>query len=583
MCGVFGSVGQFLDPITANVVLSSLFHRGPDNGMSIDLTPFYTVGMTRLIIRGDPSLEVPFIIDNHTVAFNGEIYGLLDKDYNLTEDIPLGGDKEIEFFLKNYNNYMVDGMFSIIVYDANSKSLSIFRDTVGIKPLFKRLTQNNHMVFASEIKALLVSESNKLDIDYNNIYDNFILGFSVLNSTPFVGIDEFTPGSHLLISKEKENLLSYSRYDKFPKPLKKISCEKNVIRDHIRKSLERCILSDYPIGLAVSGGLDSTILAYELNEMGVTNVKTFSVLTADTRDGLEDLNILDKCVTQSTSYKTWEHHTTSFLPEHFMAYLGKSVDIFTQPTRMTSFPLYVKLAELVSANNIKVLLTGEGVDEVFAGYTDYIVWLKNNEQKSFVTKHDVWRFFVSDADEEFYRGKFGQKVVEDCRERFYTYCLLDFDFSRPLQSLLKIEKTYRLRQLLLRSDLCLMSESIEGRVPFLHGGLKEKIATISDIELVSSAKISKHILRDAYADLIPSREIPKVRFRIPIDIWFKNELKSDITQFITDYFQSSSSKLGYVGANTIDEIDVLLENNANFVYRLLTYMMWEKKFKEHLN
>ena len=343
------------------------------------------------------------------------------------------------------------------------------------------------------------------------------------------------------------------------------------IRSLISHSVQKCMLSDRPVGLSMSSGLDSRILAHELNTQGYDNLKTVSILIDDVDDGIEHLSQLD--LPGKKSWQNWQHFSTRFQAADFPKYLEQSVLCLGQPTRMTSFALYLKLAELAYQSGLTVLLSGEGADEIFFGYSDYLEWQPDIFPDA---ETALLNFYINDKQLIILNDILGVDRVKNSVQRFKEFIKPFVIENEPRKTLLKIEQALRLGALLERTDLCLMKYSIEGRVPYLHGGIPEQISLLPESSFMRTTH-SKYLLREAYESELPTMSIPKKRFRMPIAKW----ITQDCREWALDLIQSKNNGLSDIGIDQ-KQLERWMQSptaaTTSFTFTLLSFIIWYNHF-----
>jgi asparagine synthase (glutamine-hydrolysing) len=259
------------------------------------------------------------------------------------------------------------------------------------------------------------------------------------------------------------------------------------------------------IGLCLSGGLDSSILAYELNEMGVEDLVTLSIVYTDSDDGINDLNQLG--FKKPGAWQSWKHKCITPPTLGISELALQTVDLLGHPTRMTSVIGYEAIAKCASEEGVTVLLCGEGADELFLGYPAYA----NLSCESNKTVWDGLRRLYFGSERLNWIGKLlGDGAVAYC-ESLGPNRWLKNPSKNPVQFLKQCERHLRLEPLLLRTDVTLMRHSIEGRTPYLHG-IVPVCAHLCQADLGQ-----KRMLREAWRKaIITSIEgRPKRHFRQP--------------------------------------------------------------------
>jgi asparagine synthase (glutamine-hydrolysing) len=449
--------------------------------------------MNRLHLRGDKRSEVPFACGERIVGYNGEIYGALDPKLVFVENKG-GGVEELDFLHKASQNLSIDGMFAYAEYDNRNDELILARDRFGIKPLFYRPGQS-YTLFSSCVRSFFKpSEAEKPAPNLAALFDVYTYGYSLTTNTVYQGISELLPGTELRLGADANCRISKVNSPQF-------SVEKDQqaqLRRALRQSVKSCAQGDYTIGLAISGGIDSTILAHELNELGIAGVETFSVYIPETGDGIRVLSELG--LPENGIWTQWKHNCVEITPKNFKDHLLESLNQFYYPTDMHSIPLYATLAKMVEKRGIRVLLTGEGADEYFMGYERYV---------HYAGKEQIENYYLEGLKGSFIRRIFDAQTITEGIARGDAFSSGEF-WSKIRQ----LEIKARLQKLLLRTDVILMEHQIEGRTPFLHGGMPE-IALQTRPEDLRGQR-GKEALRKAFATSIQDIEIKeKKRFKAP--------------------------------------------------------------------
>jgi asparagine synthase (glutamine-hydrolysing) len=517
MCGIAGAVGGRLDVrlSATRAMIDSMVHRGPDSAGTTSVGEA-TLGMCQLAIREPASRSVPLVGRDdleRVLAYNGEVYaGFWPTAGARGPVVPASVDQEVEAILSQLSGMQPpDGMFALATSRAREPGVTCLRDAFGIKPLYFRRTMDTTF-FASEVRALCGVDAAPT-LRREAIVEFLLYGRCLEHRTFYQEIASAAPGARLTIGPGKVEV-----NQRQPSYWRAPRADAGVLRAAITQAVRATIISERRLGLALSGGLDSTILAAELSLLGVEDLHTFSVRVEGSSDGCDDLASLGL---PGGAWKTWTHHVVPFGPQRFADGLRRSVELAAEPTRMTSFPLYLALAEAVSAAGVVVLLCGEGADELFGGYGSYRKWLGKHRG---ITLPELADYACPAEKEARLRALLGDAVVSATRRAFdeqFRECVN----QHPFDGLRKLEQYLRLEPLLHRTDLALMAHSIEGRVPFLHGHVPE-LAYGLPLSDCLSEQATKTALRRAYEQLIPARarKAPKTNFRAPVARWFAGEL-----------------------------------------------------------
>ena len=574
MCGIAGIIN--LDPSKPVdidrlcAMRDVLQHRGPDGDGVWTEGP---VGLAhrRLSIVDVAGGRQPMTADgNSWITFNGEIY----NHPQLKAELESAGHRyktrsDTETILHIYKDAgeacveQLSGMFAFAIWDRQQRQLLLGRDRLGIKPLYYAIT-DQHLLFASEIKAILASGYIRPELNEKAVPEYLASGFVPSDETFFRGIRKLMPGRTMTWSAAAG--FRQRRYWQLPEAGESRSInwkdEANELRERLTDAVRSHLMSDVPIGLFLSGGIDSTALAALMAPMVNDRIKTFSVGFPE-REG----NELHYARIAARSINS-DHHEVVITGDDFFAALPKLVWHEDEPIAFpSSVPLYFVSA--LAREHVKVVLTGEGSDELFCGYNKYRVTAWNDRlgsvygrmlpspARSFVSKsvrslpwpirRYLGRTFLTMEPNvramyfenfSFFGQRVRDRVLNDAlasRDAFADFVdcynetsggILDRMSHTDLQ-------TY-LVELLMKQDQMSMAASVESRVPFLDHNLVEHV-----VSLPAEAKLrgweTKAILRRAVRDLIP-REIltrRKMGFPTPVNRWFQHEFASLTDQFVT--------------------------------------------------
>jgi asparagine synthase (glutamine-hydrolysing) len=547
MCGIYGTYGG--SPAVAEALGRDMVNRGPD-GQGIAVIGGAAIGMNRLHLWGDPTSDLPFRMHDGFAALNGELYGRLAPDGTVERYIEntTGGEGEVRFFRSQTPPGALDGMYCVAELDARSGDVRLSRDRFGIKPVFYGLHPENGLVFASCIRSLFLPEAGFVrELHADSLIDSYAFGFSLSGQTPYVGIHELMPGCEMVVGADGARL---SEPEQLTGARRATPPDISAVRRQMRRAVLSCANTEYPLGLAVSGGIDSTILAHELNAAGVENVTTFSVVLEEAGDGVVSLDQLG--LPRDGVWKTWKHRHVVITKENFTSHMQGIVGRFSLPTDMHSMPLYSALAQIVADEGIRVLLTGEGADEYFMGYEKY---------RQYAGPRSLASYYLSGQKGAFIRELFDADIVDkaDDRAERFGQTVGGNDFMDRLRAL---EIRARLHKLLLRTDVVLMEYGIEGRTPFLHGGLPELALASTASSLIGSH--GKQVLRDAYAAEIQGLSTrPKRRFKAPEKLFWDVFQSSEVQDVLFapcrgDGFDLSAAKVARIldGYGTGEQSDL---------------------------
>lgn len=525
----------------AEAGIGLLLHRGPD-GHGVIGNANSAVAMCRLRLRSRPGDTVPFTgaPKSAAYAFNGEIYAVGKGCWAGMDAgggrVPTGGLAEGQA-VAEHDCSALDGMYALLRWAPNG-TIEVFRDPFGIKPLYLRRYRHGVTV-ASEIPALL-DLHGPAQIRPEAVAQFLLFGRVVDGGTFFRDIHPVPPGARLLLKEGRVHWLApspgASRADTDHGPA---SAED--LRASVSLSVDRVLVSDRPLGLALSGGLDSTILASELARRGVTDLSTISVVPVGNGDGITSLPALKL---PGTAWRSWRHRWITFGPQDLLDGVADAVRILGEPTAMTSVPMYAALSRLARESGIVALLLGEGADELFGGYRSYL---------SLTATIDPAAFYLSPGRREWVCGLLGEEACNAAAEALRA--ALPSAPGRPAdETVREFEYEHSLEPLLRRADHLLMAQGVEGRTPFLHGGLPVLAASLPFAALVDRGQ-TKLMLRNAYAAELPAfaGEVKKP-FRAPVNDWLTGSASVRVRSGVSGH----RDRLAAVGVGP-DGLGMLLE------------------------
>src|SRR5437763_2513073 len=378
MCGICGIAipdhsPRRLDAAAVTRMRDALSHRGPDDA-GLFLDSHVALGHRRLSIVDLSGGHQPMFNEDHAIAivFNGEIYNHLDY----RADLEARGHRyrsycDTETILHLYEEHgrravnFLRGMFAFAIWDQSQRQLLLARDRLGIKPLYYTLAADGTLHFASEIKALLEVGAVKPELNYAGLADYAANRATMGEATLFAGVKRLLPGHTLLW---RDGAIDIERYwdVSFAKPEESQSEADTIARfdELFREAVRLRLMADVPLGMFLSGGIDSSAIAAVMSEMVAEPIKTFSVAFAE-----REANELEYARLVARAYRT-EHHEVVVSPAEFFAALPQMVYQEDEPiAHPSSVPLY--FVSKLASEHVKVVLTGEGSDELLAGYGKY--------------------------------------------------------------------------------------------------------------------------------------------------------------------------------------------------------------------
>jgi len=483
--------------------------RGP-NGSGVAVSGAAGVGMVRLRVRADQLEPEPIPLGpTHTAAYNGEVYWH-------DNSAPTGGQGEVTALCQNIDN-TVDGMYALAVLDHTSQGIDLSRDQFGIKPMWMRKVVGGTAV-ASTIDSLLHGFGPD-NARFEGIQQFLAFGRPIDGGSFFEDIASVPRGSKGILKDGVFTQASRTQLE-----LGHDGCKPQELRAALQDSIRRVLPSNQTMGLAVSGGLDSTILAHQMAALGIEDLRTVSVLVDGVEDGVADLSQLK---IPGSAARSWVHSTVTVTPEMFAKGFERAAHDLGEPTRLSSVPLYGALADVAQEAGIVVLQVGEGADELFMGYSSYRN--VNTEQPDF-----PFRFILPDNKHQYLEALYGEGVINTCRT-VYDNAYPMTGTTSGMEHLRRIELDHSLEPLLRRADQLLMARSIEGRTPFLQGTVPQLALSVPAYQHLANDR-SKPLLRAAFPelDLLEGPWRIKTPFRAPIAHWLQTSLSPWMERVLDD-------------------------------------------------
>ena len=621
MCGINGIAlreGR-VDERLLVAMRDVLEHRGPDDaGVYIDGN--VGLGHRRLSIVDVTGGIQPMRRGNATIVFNGEIYDHRESRKKLASDgVEFTTTSDTETILALYERYGRDvvehlrGMFAYAIWDKAKRSLFIARDRLGVKPLYYVHNENGDLYFASEIKALLAAGAVKPEVNFAALQDQFANHGTCGDATLFAGVKRLKPGHTLEWKDGKIEIREYWDLEFEPKLTR--ASERDFVeewREMFREAVEMRLMADVPLGMFLSGGIDSSAIAGMMSQMVDEPIKTFSVAFDDPQ---ANEHYYARLVAES--FKT-DHHEIIVSPDDFFDALPKLVWHEDEPLGfLASIPLY--FVSKLASEHVKVVLTGEGSDETLAGYGRYAKALKLLEigkryeavTPSFIRGavrggvaalpralgQKLGRTFLArDADIEnlffdnfavFPKKEQARLFSSDARERFalaspfdeHERLLAKTDAADTLDKLLYADTKTYLQELLMKQDQMSMAASIESRVPFLDHKLVEFSARLPR-EMKLRGSTTKWILREAMKGILPDEILtrPKMGFPVPLGKWLRTTHRHIVDEYVLGTRASARRIFDREYVASLAARHMAGENADEKLWALINFEVWARTF-----
>jgi asparagine synthase (glutamine-hydrolysing) len=625
MCGICGKLnfekGASVKPALIRAMMDTIRHRGPDDD-GLHIASEVGLGFVRLSIIDLSSGHQPLSNEDGTIwiVFNGEIYNYRElRSFLLSRGHVFKTHSDTEVIVHLYEELgpqcveRLRGMFAFAIWDENAKTLFLARDRVGIKPLYYSLT-DRALVFASEIKAILADPSINRELA-PEIIDRFMTFLYVPGEeTLLKGVRKLAPGHYLLIKNGKAELRQYwdLQFSKPSNPLSLNDAEQE-LSNLLAEAVELHMIADVPVGVLLSGGVDSTAVLSFAAEKTDKEISSYTV-------GFSDSGVADERPYAKLAAETFgtQHHDMTITAGDFADFLPRYVWHMEEPVCEPPAVAMYYVSKLAK-KYVKVLLSGEGGDEAFAGYSNYrnILWLERLKHIMPALNGAVSRGLsgVSSWFHSSRLAKYSPLMNATFPDYYYSRTsnpyrsssnglgeLYSTDFERsidrectvePLQKLFsKVKdqgildqmlyidtKTWLPDDLLIKADKMTMANSLELRVPLLDHKVLEFAAALPAEYKVRGFSL-KYILKRALSKRVPQAILKrkKVGFPVPYDSWMRGDLKNWLNGILLD---GETSARGYFRKSTVEK---LLSENASSgryskeLFSLAVLELWHRQF-----
>ncbi|MCA6222239.1 asparagine synthase (glutamine-hydrolyzing) [Photorhabdus antumapuensis] len=589
MCGIFGYVSfnnnNLTDP-TVKAMGDIIKYRGPD-GQGIYSSKNVALGNQRLAIIDIENGNQPFYSDDKTIVVvqNGEIFNhieLAEELINTPFECKTHSDTEV--ILRLYEKYgptfisKLNGMFAIAIWDSKLQQLLLIRDRIGEKPLHY-YKKEDFIIFGSEIKSILAAgiekKLNKKALDTLLTYN-----YVIPPLTMFENVYHVMPGTYLKITRNKCETITWWDLSKIKVQIKDEEIIINEFNSLLEDAVNIRLRSDVPFGAFLSGGVDSSTIVGLMSKHLEHPVKTFSI-------GFHDPLYDESIFAQQAADRFNTDHIMEKVESNLLNLWPKATYHCDQPHGDVSFMPTYRVAEL-AAHNVKMVLTGDGADELFAGYDKYKSFFqKNNDSltdEEFRTKYiDNISVFKKEQRSSLYNKNF-YKSLEDFDAKEFIKPL--FDKSKNMDRINQVLYIDTILLLpgnnLVKPDRMGMAVSIENRAPFLDYRVIEFAFSIpGNLKLRNNE--TKYIYKKSVVDLIGNDLAyrKKQMFTVPVGEWLKNELKDLVNELL---FSEKAKKRNIFNIDYINRIykDHCngKKNNTRELRLLLAIEIWFRKFMD---
>ena len=629
MCGICGIVipdraQRAVDQSALLRMRDSLVHRGPD-GAGLFVEGAIGLGHRRLSIVDVAHGAQPMTSDDgrSTIVYNGEVFNHPQLMGELrASGVPYHTHCDTETVLHLYERYgrafvaQCRGMFAIAIWDRSDRTLTLARDRFGVKPLYYVHDEDGTLFFASEIKALLAAGAVTPSLNIQALPDFLANHAPSGTDTLFAGVKRL-PAGHTLIWRDGAiRIEQYWDLSFVPDPILERTSDADLVAEYsarFEEAVRLQLMSDVPLGMFLSGGIDSAAITAVMSEMVDGPIKTFSVAFAE-----REANELHFARVVSERYRT-EHHEVVVSPEEFWDALPLLIWHEDEPIAHPS-SVALNFVSRLASEHVKVVLTGEGSDETLAGYNRYRVTKAN------MALGGVWESVVPRALRTALANSIGEPGLAGLRGKLARTFLArpanldamyfdNFAVFAParLSSLLSPAmrtavkgidpyaayhdaidasdsptllgkllyadtKTY-LQELLMKQDQMSMAASIESRVPFLDHPLAEFTGRMPE-RMKLRGMTTKWILRQAMRDRLPAEILSrkKMGFPVPVGTWFRGPWRHLLDHFV---LSDRATARGLFQPEAVERMvrgHAAGENHSERLWALLTFEIWQRIF-----
>tara|TARA_B100001287_G_scaffold232269_1_gene203301 strand:+ start:853 stop:2709 length:1857 start_codon:yes stop_codon:yes gene_type:complete len=614
MCGISGITNKNVTIVENMTDITC--HRGPDD-RGIYEDEKITLGHSRLSIQDlSDAGHQPMVSSSgrYVIVYNGEIYNFKrlknEIDSNYFKSI-----SDTEVILELFEKFGIEsisklsGIYAFAIWDKKEKKLILSRDKQGVKPLYYSI-KNDDLIFCSELKSIFLHTGSK-KINLRALNSFFKFGYVTGEQTILEGIYKVMPGQTLTFKNKVLEKFNFSKRIEMPE-IKNKKDAKKIIPEILTSVVKDQMISDVPVGLFLSGGIDSNLLLSLMTEVSNYKINTYSsFFRVNENDDLK-FNTDARVAKKSSEYFKSNHNEISIDEKSIIENIENAIWHMDEPNSNSSLVPNYLLAKNASKQN-KVVLSGEGGDEVFGGYDRYksiriidkfsnipkiirktaLSFLPNsilNKKNKFrLGDADTYEIYMSFAvnNEKYAQSIHNLSIQDDYLENFLSKYLNKPDL---LASIINAEmNSWLLDDYLMRADKMCMAFGLENRVPFLD----ERLIKLSD-NLKSSWKypilsrnLGKKILIESISNKIPNFVLGRKKrgWVTPISKWLREGLRDMSLDIINEGYVSGSEEFINFEKVRIAVDDHYSTKNygVQTIWNVITFQIWYKKFQKELN
>lgn len=612
MCGIagyFSNQGVFNSGML-QMMLQAIAHRGPD-ASGVFESDGVALGHRRLsIIDLSEQANQPMYSSNnrYVMVYNGEVYNYLELAD--AENLTLKTTSDSEVILELFSKYGIsavnkfNGMFAIAIYDKQLKELILFRDSVGVKPLYY-FHSDSSFAFASELKSIMAIPGLKLEVNKQSVSSFLHLGYIPAPQSIYKNVFKLKPGYWIKVSEKGIDSGCFWKPDanihngKITDEKVAVKTLDNLLNNAVRMQMR----SDVPFGVFLSGGTDSSLVSALAVNNSLSQVSTFSIGFKEKQH-----NEAEHALHIASRLKT-NHHEYIATYDDALELITKVMMNFDEPFADSSaIPTF--LVSQLASRHVKVVLSGDGGDELFLGYGAHhwakklqspiykygkyfgsfvfskmdsryqrVAGLLKFDQNTFLPAHifsqEQYLFSAAELD-----GILDSKFKDDLYENNFKELFNEFDLSSNL-SAMELQALFDLKyylpdDLLVKVDRTSMLNSIEARVPLLDQHIIEFALNLHP-NLKIKNDVAKYLLKEVLYQYLPKKILdrPKQGFSIPLNNWLKRELNFLIQDNLS---KQAIEKVGVLNFETVDGLLKKWRSGSDFLYnrvwQLIILQQW---------
>lgn len=621
MCGINGIIFNQQD-FEINLKIGKMndliIHRGPDDDGTFLKDNKIAMGMRRLSIIDLSTGDQPIYSEDRqkVIVFNGEIYNYkLLKEELENKGILFKTSSDTEVILKLYEKYgteafgMLDGMFAFSIYDSDLNKVFIARDFFGEKPIYYASFPNS-FYWASELKSIVRVLPNKLDISMHALNLYFQLTYIPAPFTIYEEVHKLEPNHYLVFDQLNFSFQQHEIQQSFKnyKEDGDFSVAKDMVHNLVQESVLSRTISDVPVGSFLSGGVDSSIISLCMAEQSSTPINTFSI-------GFEkkEFDESEKARTVAKLIRS-NHHEYIIGENDLLSNLDEIILNFDEPYADSSALASYIVAQKAGLK-VKVVLTGDGADEIFGGYNKYYIGKLNKSYTKIISRslHEILKRgllpFLSSRDDsrEFkfkatkllnsinYEEDFYYSIIslgyteEECKkifnQKFFSTNVFSFyksklkNKSQTITDFKNIDRLISLEgDMLAKVDRTGMLCSLECRAPFLSKELWNYSNSLPESYLIKGWD-KKHILKEAFKHYFPDKFFNnrKQGFGVPVGDWLRSILRDELVSYIEIVFLRTQNIFNE--NNIIPMVENHLNGKIDNTFKVWTFFCFQKWYR----